>query len=118
MKIINVLSIIGFSLFTQKDISPSEYNNLIVHTNSTETCLYNGKRLYGKIQVVEYAHQADVKVKIVNSFPDLKVKYVQSFPDDCGEWQIVDFCPDLKVYFTDSFPDIKIKLVTSFPGIP
>jgi hypothetical protein len=54
----------------------------------------------------------------VDSFPDLKVKIVDSFPDECGEWMIVDSFPDIKVKIVDSFPDIKVKFVKHFPGKP
>ena len=57
------------------------------------------------------------KVKIVDSFPDLKVKVVQSFPNNIGEWQFVEYGEDFRVQFVDSFPDIKIKYVSSFPGV-
>lgn len=77
-------------------------------------CTYKGKKLYGRIKIVESF--PDVKVKIVSSFADLKVKQVQSFPDRCGLWHVVDSFPDLKVQFVDSFPDVTIKYVDSFPG--
>ncbi|WP_028888344.1 hypothetical protein [Tenacibaculum ovolyticum] len=82
-----------------------------------ESCYYKGKKLYGKIKLVENQNDADLKVKIVNSFPDLKVKFVENFADECGEWQIVENNEDLKVYITESFPDIKIQPVTSSPGL-
>jgi len=77
-------------------------------------CTFNGKKLYGKIQIV--SSFPDVKVQEVSSFPDVKVKKVTSFPDKCGEWQFVTSFPDTKVQFVSSFPDVKIKYVTSFPG--
>jgi len=55
---------------------------------------------------------------VVDSFPDLKVKIVESFPDECGEWQIVDSFPDIKVQIVKSFADIKVEFVESFPGLP
>jgi hypothetical protein len=69
------------------------------------SCTFNGKKLYGKIQIV--TSFPDVKVQEVTSFPDLKVQKVSSFPDKCGKWQIVS-----------SFPDVKVQYVTSFPGVP
>lgn len=78
------------------------------------SCTFNGKKLYGKIQIV--SSFPDVKVQEVSSFPDLKVQKVSSFPDKCGKWQIVTSFPDTKVQFVSSFPDVKIKYVTSFPG--
>jgi hypothetical protein len=79
------------------------------------TCTFKGKKLYGKIQVVESF--PDVKIQIVSSFPDLKVQQVTSFPDNCGKWQMVTSFPDTKVQFVTSFPDVKVQYVTSFPGL-
>ena len=81
----------------------------------SSSCKYKGKKLYGKVQVVNSF--PDFKVKVVSSFPDLKVKKVSSFPDDCGEWQFVNSFPDFKVQFVDSFPDFTIQYVSSFPGV-
>ena len=78
------------------------------------SCTYKGKKLYGKIQVVNSF--PDIKVQVVNSFPDLKVQVVNSFPDKCGKWQMVNSFPNTKIQFVNSFPDIKIQYVTSFPG--
>lgn len=80
------------------------------------SCTFKGKKLYGKIQVVESF--PDVKVQVVTSFPDLKVERVNSFPDKCGKWQMVTSFPDTKVQFVKSFPDVKVQYVTSFPGVP
>ena len=84
--------------------------------NVDSSCSFRGKRLYGKVQVVNSF--PDIKVQVVRSFPDLKVQKVKSFPDRCGKWQFVDSFPDFKVQFVDSFPDIKIQYVDSFPGRP
>ena len=78
-------------------------------------CTFKGKKLFGKIQVVESF--PDIKVQIVTAFPDLQVKIVDAFPDSCGEWQMTDSFPDLKIQFVESFPDIKIEYVTAFPGV-
>ncbi|PTX61658.1 hypothetical protein C8N46_104302 [Kordia periserrulae] len=82
-----------------------------------DDCTFEGKKLYGKIRFVENRGDADVKIKIVNSFADIKVKLVENFADDCGEWQVVEYGEDLKVYVAESFADIKVKFVTSFPGM-
>src|ERR1700749_3587030 len=67
------------------------------------SCSCKGKKLYGKVQVV-------------TSFPDLKVQVVEAFPDKCGQWQMVTAFPDVKVQFVESFPDVKIQYVNAFPG--
>lgn len=87
-------------------------------SNSQENCLFKGKKLYGKIQFVEFENQADVTVQIVNSFPDLKVKFVENFADQCGEWQIVESNASLKVFITQINADIRIQPVENFPGLP
>ena len=83
---------------------------------SKGSCTFNGKKLYGKIQIV--TSFPDVKVQEVTSFPDVKVQKVTSFPDTCGKWQIVTSFPDTKVQIVTSFPDVKVQYVTSFPGVP
>lgn len=78
-------------------------------------CTFNGKKLYGKVQVV--SSFPDIKVQVVSSFPDVKVQVVNSFPDSCGKWQFVNSFPDFKIQYVNSFPDIKIMMVNSFPGV-
>ncbi|WP_299135506.1 hypothetical protein [uncultured Tenacibaculum sp.] len=110
MKTISIIAVLCLSFVIAQPKTKEVTKNL-------NSCEFEGKKLYGKIKLVEYASQADVKVKIVNNFPDLKVKFVENFADECGEWQIVENNEDLKVYITESFPDIKIQPVTSFPGL-
>lgn len=78
-------------------------------------CIFKGKRLYGKVQVV--TSFPDIKVQVVSNFPDLKVQAVNSFPDKCGKWQFVNSFPDFTIQYVNSFPDIKIMMVNSFPGV-
>lgn len=99
-------------------MTTSDEKEIIESITKIDTCKFEGKKLYGKIKLVENQYDADVKVKIVNAFPDLKVKFVENFADECGEWQIVENNEDLKVYITENFPDIKIQPVNSFPGLP
>ncbi len=89
---------------------------LMAKKRVAKDCTYKGKKLYGKIKVVESS--PDLKVKVVTSFPDLKVKLVDSFPNKCGQWKMVESFPDIKIKFVESFEDIKIKFVESFPGVP
>lgn len=79
-------------------------------------CSYNGIRLYGRVQIVDYF--PDLKVQIVNYFPDLNVQKTDYFPTSCGKWQFVDYFPDFTVQFVNYFPDLKIRFVDYFPGIP
>jgi hypothetical protein len=79
-------------------------------------CALEGKKLYGKVQVVE--HFADFDVKRVDHFPDLRVQFVDNFPDACGRWQIVEHFPDFTIRYVDHFPDLEIERVDHFPGVP
>jgi hypothetical protein len=78
-------------------------------------CTFRGKKLYGKIQIVDFF--PDIRVQVVDFFPDLKVQRVDYFPTSCGKWQFVDYFPDLKIQFVDYFPDLKIQYVDFFPGV-
>ena len=73
-------------------------------TNKLAGCTYKGKKLFGKVQVVDFF--PDIKVQVVDFFPDLKVQRVDFFPTSCGKWQFVDFFPDIKVQFVDFFPGL------------
>ncbi len=79
-------------------------------------CTFNGKKLQGKVKVVE--HFADFKVKVVEHFPDLNVQIVEHFPDSCGKWQLVEHFPDFTITYVEHFPDFAIKKVQHFPGRP
>jgi hypothetical protein len=79
------------------------------------SCSFGGKKLFGKVQIVDSF--PDITVQVVTSFPDVKVKNVTSFPDSCGKWQTVTSFPDIKVKFVTSSPDVKIQYVDSFPGM-
>lgn len=78
------------------------------------SCTFNGKNLWGKVQVVKSF--PDIKVQVVNAHADLKVQKVTAFPTSCGKWQFVDAFPDLKVQYVDAFADVKVKYVDAFPG--
>jgi len=80
------------------------------------TCSFHGKKLYGKIQIVDA--QADVTVQEVGAFPDLKMKPVAAYADRCGLWQLVQAGADTKVQFVSAFPDVRIQRVAAFPGLP
>lgn len=80
------------------------------------SCSYNGIKLYGRVQIVDYF--PDLKVQVVNYFPDLNVQRTDFFPTSCGKWQFVDYFPDFTVQFVNYFPDLKIRFVDYFPGIP
>ena len=73
-------------------------------TSLAGQCSAKGHRLWGK-------------VKVVNAHADLKVQVVNNFPDKCGKWQMVNNFPDFTIQFVNSFPDVKIQYVNAFPGM-
>ena len=79
-----------------------------------EDCKCTGKRLYGRVKIVDA--DADFDVRVVDASPDLDVKIVESFPDRCGRWQIVTSHEDFSIRFVTSFEDFTIRFVESFPG--
>jgi hypothetical protein len=103
-------------LGTQVDLLAASSGSSMGTGSIGTDCTFRGKKLYGKVKVVDSF--PDIRVKAVSSFPDLKVKKVTSFANSCGEWQMVDSFPDVKIQFVDSFPDIEIAWVDSFPGLP
>lgn len=104
-----------FSVTLLVTLSASEPVSSATGQANRANCTYQGKRLYGKVQIVESL--PDLKVKVVERLPDLRVKLVTSSPTRCGEWQIVDILPDLRVQFVETLPDIEIQLVESRPGV-
>ena len=77
-------------------------------------CTYGGVPLYGKVEVVDF--MADFDVKVVDFMADLDVQEVDFMPTSCGKWQFVDFMPDFSVRFVDFMPDFTIKFVDFMPG--
>ncbi|MDL2259984.1 hypothetical protein LJB99_03820 [Deltaproteobacteria bacterium OttesenSCG-928-K17] len=77
-------------------------------------CTFNGKRLYGKVQVV--GSLGDIKVRQVSSMPDLRVQKVSSMATDCGQWEFVNVLSDFTVEFVDVLEDFSIQFVDNFPG--
>lgn len=80
-----------------------------------KNCTFKGKKLYGKVQVVDAF--PDFRVSVVSAFPDLKVQRVDAFASSCGRWQFVDAFPDFKIQFVDAFSDFDIQYVDAFPGV-
>jgi len=76
-------------------------------TDNITDCTYNGKKLYGRVKVVDSF--ADFKVKVVDSFADLDVTVQTSFANKCGDWIFVESFPDFTIQYVDAFPDFTIK---------
>lgn len=79
-----------------------------------DDCTFKGKRLAGRVKVVDAF--PDFEVKRVDAFEDLRVKWVDAFPDSCGRWEKVDAFPDFTIKYVDAFPDFTIRNVDAFPG--
>ncbi len=111
-----------FVLFAVASVYAAEPDSLLLAGDSfrnptfnKDDCTCEGKKLYGKVKVVNSG--ADFDVRVVDSFADLDVKVVSSFADECGEWEFVDSFPDFTIRFVDSFSDFDIRFVGSFPGV-
>lgn len=78
-------------------------------------CTFKGKKLYGKVRIVNYGE--DIKVRIVNYNSDIKIRYVDYSPSSCGKWQKVNYGEDIKVRFVDSGQDIKVEIVNNGEGL-
>ena len=76
-KILAALAVAGFSLAATPAFAGKVAKN----------CTFKGKKLQGKVQIVD--NFPDFKVQVVKNFPDIKVKKVDNFPDKCGKWKIV-----------------------------
>jgi hypothetical protein len=76
-------------------------------------CTFNGVKLWGKVQYVDFFPDFTVKV---SPFPDLNVEETY-FATKCGQWQIVTAFPDFTVQKVTMFEDFDIAY-SPFPGIP
>ena len=81
----------------------------------TKDGYFNGKKLCGRVKVVE--SWADFKVEVVTGWSDLRVKKVDDSPTNIGEWQFVDSWPDFTIEYVSSYADFKIKFVDYSPGV-
>lgn len=78
-------------------------------------CSYRGTRLHGRVKFV--TSFAAFRVKVVAQSPDLRVQIVNQFPNRCGQWQVVSDFPDFTVQQVDAFGDFTIQYVANFPGV-
>jgi len=78
---------------------------------------YKGKKLCGRVMVVD--SYEDFKVQVVTSYPypDLRVQKVNYIPSQIGQWLFVESNPDFKIRYVDSYPDFKIEFVDYNPGV-
>ena len=85
----------------------------------SETCTCKGKRLYGKVKVVDMS--ADFRVEVVNVGygADLWVKKIEPGYScySCGEWQFVESGEDFTVQFVEMSGDFRITFVEIGSGV-
>ena len=118
---IQPLSLISTCLFINgvrgTDKNAAEPDSVFISSNpiDRETCTCKGKRLYGKVRVVDIS--ADFKVEIVDIGADLRVERVNIGAHSCGKWEFVDIGEDFTVEFVDIGGDFKVEFVDISPGI-
>ncbi len=105
-----LLFCISYSTFSQQD---GELNK--------ENCSCNDIPLHGDVYITDFRSNADFTVSIVDFGADMKVKVVENFPDKCGEWKFVEYqsFADFTVYITtfSSNADFTIEFDSHFPGM-
>ena len=74
------------------------------------TCTYKGKKIYGKVKVVNYS--ADFKVRIVDYSEDISIIKTDREPSNCGEWKFVDYSEDFKIQIVTYGEDFTIRYTT------
>ena len=110
-----------FVLFAVAFVYAAEPDSLLLAGDSfrnptfnKDDCTCEGKRLYGKVKVVNSG--ADFKVQVVDTWEDLDVKIVTEWADSCGEWKFVDTWYDFTIEYVSSYPDFKVKFVDTWAG--
>lgn len=91
----------------------------VLASNPIKDETFKGKKLIGKVRVVE--RNADFKVQIVDHYNpcDLKVQVLPSYqhPNQVGQWQMVESGENFTIQFVNSGADFTIRFVTSNPGV-
>ena len=113
-----------FVLFAVASVYAAEPDSLLLAGDSfrnptfnKDDCTCEGKKLYGKVKVVNSG--ADFKVQVVDTWEDLDVKIVTEWADSCGEWKFVDEKSswyDFTIEYVSSYPDFKVKFVNTWAG--
>lgn len=78
-------------------------------------CTVKGKKLYGRVMIVESAE--DLRVLEVSQAPDVRVQVVTQAPNRCGQWMLVEFLPDVRIKMVEFLPDVHVQFVDNFPGL-
>ena len=84
-----------------------------------ETCTLNGKRLYGKVRVVDISADFDVEIVDFGCGADLWVTKIEPGYScySCGEWQFVESGEDFTVQFVEIGGDFRITFVEIGSGV-
>lgn len=80
-----------------------------------DACYFEGHRLYGDVEVVEYG--GDIRVQAVDFAADIRVEKVEYGAYSCGEWHFVKFGGDFSVEFVDYAADLRVQFVDFAPGM-
>jgi hypothetical protein len=81
----------------------------------SKNCMYKGKKLSGRIELVDTF--PDIRVRVVKSNPHLRVQKMKANTARCGEWEIVKFPPSLRVMIDQVHGEIDIQYVNFSPGV-
>jgi hypothetical protein len=73
-----------------------------------ETCTCKGRKLYGRVRIVDF--NPDFRVKVVEGGEDLRV-CVRETASRCGEWNFTAGYADFTVQFVEYTPDFTIRFV-------
>ncbi|MCB1176515.1 MAG: hypothetical protein KDK36_02945 [Leptospiraceae bacterium] len=81
----------------------------------SKDCTFNGKKLSGRVKIVN--HAGDFNVQVVNHAADLNVLLTNGMLSNCGEWQYVQTGYDFTVVIVNYAPDFRIQFVQAMPGV-
>ena len=81
----------------------------------SKDCTLKGKKLYGKVKIVE--HGQDFQVKVFTWGANLHIQIRNTTQRECGEWQFVEWGEDFTIKIVDYGQDFSIQYVTYSPGL-
>jgi hypothetical protein len=79
-------------------------------------CSFKGKKLYGRVRIVEA--NEDIRVRVVTANEEFRVFLNPiTWQDRCGEWHYVTANENLKIRFVEANEDFRIRFVGANPGL-
>ncbi len=81
----------------------------------SKDCTYKGKKIFGKVKIVEWGQNFQVKTFTWGA--DIHVKVTNGVQRNCGEWQFVEWGEDFSIKIVDYGQDFSIQYVTYSPGL-